>query len=86
MPAWGSVLPHSVIWDIVSYIDSINKDPNPAWGRTFSVGENEPAHEQVPAEFQHTTTPWNYLEKFSSGRKPTGHNPPSQQTDSSNPK
>jgi cytochrome c oxidase cbb3-type subunit 3 len=87
MPAWGSVLPHSVIWDIVSYIESINKDPTPAWGRTTSIAESEPGTEQVPAEFQQTTTPWNYMEKFSSGRKPTGHNPTSQQeTDSSGSK
>jgi cytochrome c oxidase cbb3-type subunit 3 len=87
MPAWGSVLPHSVIWDIVSYIESISKDPTPAWGRTTSLAESEPATEQVPAEFQQTTTPWNYLEKFSSGRKPTGHNPTFQpETNSSNPK
>jgi len=79
MPAWGSVLPHSVIWDIVSYIESINRDPTPAWGRTVSVAEGQPATEQVPAEFQQTTTPWNYMEKFSSGRKPTGHQPTSQQ-------
>lgn len=79
MPAWGSVLPHSVIWDIVSYIESINKAPSSSWGHTVSLGENEPATEQVPAEFQQTTTPWNYLEKFSSGRKPTGHNPTFQQ-------
>lgn len=86
MPAWGSVLPHSVIWDIVSYIESINKDPTPAWGRTVSIAESQPGTEQVPAEFQKTTTPWNYLEKFSRGQKPTGHNPTSQQTNNDTPK
>jgi cytochrome c oxidase cbb3-type subunit 3 len=87
MPAWGSVLPHSVIWDIVAYIKSISQDPTPAWGRTTSLAESEPATEQVPAEFQQTTTPWDYLERFSSGRKPTGHNPTSQQpTGASSPK
>ena len=35
MPAWGSVLPNDVIWDIVSYIESINKDPQAPWGHTF---------------------------------------------------
>lgn len=87
MPAWGSVLPHSVIWDIVSYIESINKEPSQSWGRTTSIAESEPSTEQVPAEFQQTTTPWKYLEKFSSGRKPTGHNPTSrQEPDSPAPK
>lgn len=86
MPAWGSVLPHSVIWDIVSYIESINKAPSSSWGRTTSLAESEPATEQVPAEFQQTTTPWNYLEKFSSGRKPTGHKPTLQQETTSSPK
>jgi len=75
MPAWGSVLPDSVIWDLVSYIESINKDPAPAWGRTVSA--TEPGTEQVPAEFQDTTTPWQYLEKFSDGKKPSDHKPTS---------
>lgn len=77
MPAWGSVLPHNVIWDLVSYIESINKDPTPAWGRTVNLAANEPGTEQVPAEFKDTTTPWQYLEKFAVGKKPTDHKPTS---------
>ena len=56
------------------------------WGRTVSLAESEPAKEQVPAEFQQTTTPWKYLETFSLGRKPTGHNPTSHQENDSSPK
>ncbi len=74
MPAWGTVLPDNVIWDIVSYIQSISKTPH-GWGTTVSISENKPAIEQVPAEFSHTSTPWAHVEPFSKGLKPTGHKP-----------
>lgn len=77
MPAWGSVLPNNVIWDLVSYIGSINKDPTPPWGHTLNLAANEPATEQEPAEFKDTTTPWQYLQKFSNGKKPTNNKPTS---------
>ena len=74
MPAWGSVLPDNVIWDIVAYIQSISDAPNPQWGITVNAAENKPAVEQVPAEFQHTATPWQHTQPFSNGQKPTKHN------------
>lgn len=82
MPAWGTVLPHNVIWDIVSYIESINKDPTPAWGHTVSAGEHQPDTQQVPAEFRQTTTPWQYLEQFTNGKAPT-NNPPETEVNNS---
>lgn len=84
MPAWGSVLPNNVIWDIISYIESINKDPAKAWGDTFNLSENMPKTEQVPAEFKQTTNPWDYLQKFSNGKKPTQRNPTSAENEPNN--
>ena len=84
MPAWGSVLPNNVIWDIVSYIENISNDPAKPWGDTFNLSENMPKTEQVPAEFKETASPWNYLQKFSSGKKPTQHNPTSAENEPSN--
>ena len=84
MPAWGTVLPNNVIWDIVSYIESISKDPTAAWGHTVNAAENMPATEQVPAEFIQTTTPWQHLDKFNNGKKPTQRNPTSAQNEPSN--
>jgi cytochrome c oxidase cbb3-type subunit III len=73
MPAWGTVLPRNVIWDLVSYIESISRFPRPAWGNTVSASEHLPGIEQVPAEFKQTSEPWNYTEPFSNGQKPTDH-------------
>jgi cytochrome c oxidase cbb3-type subunit 3 len=83
MPAWGTVLPHSVIWDLVSYIESINKDPLPAWGHTVSAGEHQPDTQQVPAEFRQSTTPWQYLEQFTNGKAPTNNPAETEVNDSS---
>lgn len=75
MPAWGTVLPQSVIWDLVNYVESISKSPQSSWGTTVSPGEHVPGIEQVPAEFKQTPTPWAFTEPFSNGQKPTGANP-----------
>jgi cytochrome c oxidase cbb3-type subunit 3 len=75
MPAWGTVLPENVIWDLVNYIETINKSPQPSWGTTISPSEHVPGIEQVPAEFKETPTPWAFTEPFSNGQKPTGANP-----------
>ncbi len=69
MPAWGSILPDEVIWDLVAYIKSISKEPKKKeWGTTVSA--TSPDIEQVPAEFQSTPSPWDYTQKFKSGQKP----------------
>ena len=70
MPAWGTLLPSTVIWDLVAYIKSISNAPSPQWGTTTSLDAFK--IEQVPAEFQSTPTPWQYTEPFSYGQKPTG--------------
>jgi cytochrome c oxidase cbb3-type subunit 3 len=68
MPAWGTILPDSIVWDLVAYVQSISKAPAPEWGRTISV--SSPAVEQVPAEFQSTPDPWQYTQKFKNGQNP----------------
>jgi cytochrome c oxidase cbb3-type subunit III len=79
MPAWGTILPSGVIWDLVAYIKSISNAPQPDWGQTTSLETMK--IEQVPAEFQSTPNPWQYTEPFSFGQKPIGEvksgmNPP----------
>lgn len=69
MPAWGTLLPSNVIWDLVTYIRSISDAPNPQWGKTTSLKSFE--IQQVPAEFVSTPNPWQYTEPFSYGQKPT---------------
>jgi cytochrome c oxidase cbb3-type subunit 3 len=91
MPAWGSVLPQQVIWDLVAYIKSISKAPKPEWGQTVSVAAHAPGIEQVPAEFKETATPWQFTEPFASGRAPpesaaaSGGSAPPASTGSSKP-
>ncbi len=68
MPAWGTILPDTVIWDLVAYVESISKPPSHEWGHTFS--QNSPNVEQVPAEFQSTTNPWQYTQPFQHGSQP----------------
>jgi cytochrome c oxidase cbb3-type subunit III len=77
MPAWGSVLPDSAIWDIIAYIQSISQAPSSQWGTTTNLAERLPSIEQVPAEFMNTAEPWQHTQPFSSGQKPTSHNPTS---------
>lgn len=70
MPAWGTVLPDTVIWDLVSYIKSISNAPSTAWGSTVSLEAF--TIEQVPAEFKQTPEPWDYTQPFSFGQRPGG--------------
>jgi len=70
MPAWGALLPDSVIWDLVTYIGKLSNEPNPEWGRTFSKSPLSPKVEQVPAEQVTTSDPWSSTKSFSSGQKP----------------
>jgi cytochrome c oxidase cbb3-type subunit 3 len=65
MPAWARVLSENVIWDLVSYIDSISNAPGEEWGTTFSPAANLPRIEQVPAEFIQITRPWLATQPFS---------------------
>ena len=70
MPAWGAVLPDSVIWDLVTYIGKLSNEPTPQWGRTFSADPLSPQVEQVPTEQVSTSDPWSGTKKFSFGQKP----------------
>jgi cytochrome c oxidase cbb3-type subunit 3 len=70
MPAWGQVLPSSLIWDLAAYVQRISKAPQPQWGKTTSL--NALDIEQVPAEFKATPDPWNFTEPFTRGQKPGG--------------
>ena len=70
MPAWGSLLPSSVIWDLVAYVKSISSEPEESWGKTTSLEALKT--EQVPAEFQSTPDPWKYMQPFTDGQKPSG--------------
>jgi cytochrome c oxidase cbb3-type subunit 3 len=75
MPAWGTVLPNVVVWDIVSYIQTLSQMPSHEWGETTNPAINEPATEQVPYEFSQTTDPWQHTLPFRPGKKPTDHPP-----------
>jgi cytochrome c oxidase cbb3-type subunit 3 len=70
MPAWGGVLPDSVIWDLVTYIGQLSNAPSTEWGTTLSQSPLSPNVEQVPTEHIETAHPWDHTEKFSSGQKP----------------
>jgi cytochrome c oxidase cbb3-type subunit 3 len=82
MPAWGTVLPQTAIWDLVAYIGSISKSPRPAWGTTVAAAEHAPAVQQVPAEFKQTATPWSFTEPFTNGKQPAGEPQPPATTGS----
>ncbi len=68
MPAWGELLPETVIWDLVSYIGSISDAPTTEWGTTFSPVANMPSVEQAPAEFNESAKPWQSTVPFSGGQ------------------
>jgi len=69
MPAWGTVIPEKLIWDLVAYVENISQAPVQQWGTTTSM--TSPAIEQVPKEFKPSTArPWNYTQKFSNGQAP----------------
>ena len=70
MPAWGSVLPDQVIWDLVTYIGKISNEPTPEWGRTFSISPPSPQIEQIPTEKAVSTEPWSQTQTFKNGQKP----------------
>lgn len=68
MPAWGGILPDSVVWDLVAYITQISQAPVSEWGQTISLKSLK--IEQVPAEFEITANPWAHTEPFSFGQRP----------------
>ena len=68
MPAFGAMLPDSVIWDLVAYVTSISNDRHEGWGTTTSL-ENYTI-EQVPAAYMTTVDPWSRTQPFSFGMPP----------------
>jgi cytochrome c oxidase cbb3-type subunit 3 len=70
MPAFGAMLPDKVIWELVSYIQSISEKPTGQFGKTTSHEPLSPDIEQVPPERMQTTQPWNFTEPFSKGQRP----------------
>lgn len=68
MPAWGGMLPDAVIWDLVTYISEISKEPKQPWGKTVSADGF--TIEQVPAEFMNSTHPWKHTQPFGYGQAP----------------
>jgi cytochrome c oxidase cbb3-type subunit 3 len=70
MPAYGTMLPPETIWQLVAYVKSIAKPPGPTFGTVTSANPQRPEVEQVPAELQQTTTPWEYTQPFRNGQKP----------------
>src|ERR1051325_7607725 len=60
MPAWGAMLPDRVIWELVSYIQSISEKPSGKFGKTTSAQPLSPDQEQVPPEKMQTPQPWNF--------------------------
>ena len=54
-PAFGTVMPDPLVWDLVAYVKSLTKDPGRKFGLT--VSPQSPKVEQVPAEFMETTHP-----------------------------
>jgi cytochrome c oxidase cbb3-type subunit III len=68
MPAWGAMLPDSIIWDLVVYVRNIGRQPKETWGQTISA--QHPKIEQVPAEYFQSANPWSQTEAFSRGQKP----------------
>ena len=70
MPAWGGTLPSNVIWELVSYLQSISQAPDQQFGHTISLAPRSPAIEQVPAQDIETATPWKYTQPINSGHKP----------------
>jgi cytochrome c oxidase cbb3-type subunit 3 len=73
MPAWGATLSDEIIWDLVAYVQSISQAPQSGWGRTIS--RETLKLQQTPAEFVETARPWDFTQRFSFGRKPSGSSP-----------
>jgi cytochrome c oxidase cbb3-type subunit 3 len=72
MPAWGDVLPENVIWDLVSYIGSLSNAPEDHWGTTVTARADAPRIEQVGAEFNPTSKPWQATQPQRPGGRPAG--------------
>lgn len=70
MPAFGAMLPDRVVWELVSYIESIAEKPSGKFGKTVNPQQDLPPVEQVSANKITTANPWGYTEPFHNGQKP----------------
>jgi cytochrome c oxidase cbb3-type subunit III len=70
MPSFGNMLSDQIVWDLVSYVQSIAQKPGSAYGSTTSLSPQSPKIQQVPAEMIETTTPWDHTEPFGNGQRP----------------
>jgi hypothetical protein len=64
------MLPDRVVWELVTYIESIAEKPNGKFGKTINAEEQLPPIEQVSANRLTTANPWGYTEPFHNGQKP----------------
>jgi cytochrome c oxidase cbb3-type subunit 3 len=70
MPSFGAMLPDRVVWELVTYIESIAEKPNGKFGKTVNPEINQPAVEQISQNKIKTVNPWGYTEPFHNGQKP----------------
>jgi len=70
MPSFGAMLPDRVVWELVTYIESIAEKPNGKFGKTVNPNEDQPSVEQISQNKMKTVNPWGYTEPFHNGQKP----------------
>lgn len=70
MPTYAELLSEDAIWSLVTYIESISREPaRETWGQTVSVESF--TIEQVSATEIDTVDPWAHTQPFSYGQKPS---------------
>lgn len=70
MPSFGAMLPDRVVWELVSYIESIAEKPDGKFGKTVNASIDQPPVEQISQNQIRTVNPWGYTEPFHNGQKP----------------
>ena len=70
MPSFGAMLPDRVVWELVSYIESIAEKPNGKFGKTINPNIDQPPVEQISQNQIRTVNPWGFTEPFHNGQKP----------------
>ena len=53
MPAWGGVLPDTIIWDLVTYIGNLSNEPDTQWGTTVSLNPQNPNYRASSGRARH---------------------------------
>src|SRR5579872_5822253 len=70
MPSFGAMLPDRVVWELVSYIESIAEKPDGKFGKTVNPNIDEPPVEQISQNQIRTVNPWGFTQPFHNGQKP----------------